>query len=138
MTACAGPISLFHVHLEPFPPTAALAEVTEFIRVYFPVDYSAEDQKTFHDNLVKFGSIVKRDWAECRGTAGGWAVEEVVDPKSSEKAKIYVCWIGWPSVESHMKYRETQSFKDNIHLLRGAKDMKNIEVVHVAMQEFKV
>lgn len=125
------------MHFEPFPPTPAFSEVTEFIRAYFPADYSAEDQKTFHENLKEFGSIVKRDWSECRGTAGGWVAEELEDPKSGEKSKVYVCLIGWPSVESHMKFRETQSFKDNISMLRGAKDLKNVVMVHVASTKFK-
>lgn len=138
MDLCESPLSLFHVHFEPFPPTSAFAEVTEFIRVYFPADYSSEDQNTFHEGMKKFGSIVQKDWPETRGTASGWVAEELEDPKTGEKAKVYVCLIGWPSVESHMKYRETQSFKDNIHLLRGGKDLKNVVMVHVASTEFKV
>ncbi|KAJ9611489.1 hypothetical protein H2200_004673 [Cladophialophora chaetospira] len=135
---CDTPPALFHVHFEPFPPTPAFSEVTEFIRVYFPADYSPEDQKAYHEGLKKFGSIVKRDWPETRGAASGWVAEELDDPKSGEKSKVYVVLIGWPSVESHMKYRETQSFKDNIHLLRGPKELKNVVMVHVASQQFKV
>ncbi|KIW70731.1 hypothetical protein PV04_02972 [Phialophora macrospora] len=134
---CDAPPSPFHVHFEPFPPTPAFTEVTEFLSVYFPADYSPEDQQTFHEGMKKFGSIVQRDWEECRGTAGGWVAEELEDPKTGEKAKVYVCLLGWPGVESHMKFRETQSFKDNVHLLRGAKDLKNVAVVHVASKEFK-
>jgi hypothetical protein len=134
---CEKPPHFYHVHFEPFPPTAAFAEVTEFIEAYFPADYSAEDQKTFHENLKKFGSIVKSNWEECRGTAGGWVAEELDDPKSGNKAKVYVCLIGWKSVDSHMRFRETQSFKDNIHLLRGGKDLKNVVMVHVAAKESK-
>lgn len=33
-------------------------------------------------------------------------------------------------MEDHLAFRETQAFKDNIHLLRGAKDLKHITVVH--------
>ncbi len=134
---CEAPPALYHVHFEPFPPAPAFSEVTEFIQIYFPADYSSEDQKAYHDSVKKFSSIAKRDWAEIRGTASGWVAEEVEDPKSAEKAKVYVVLIGWPSVESHMKYRETQSFKDNIHLLRGGKDLKNLAVVHVATKEVK-
>ncbi|EXJ66106.1 uncharacterized protein A1O5_10721 [Cladophialophora psammophila CBS 110553] len=137
VSICEGPPNLYHVHFEPFPPTAAFSEVTEFITIYFPANYSAEDQKTFHENMKKFGSIVQRDWEGCRGAAGGWVAEELEDPKTSEKAKVYVELIGWESVDSHMKFRETQSFRDNLHLLRGAKDLKNVVMVHVAAKEFK-
>jgi len=134
---CEKPLHLFHVGFEPFPPTAAFGGVTEYIQAYFPANYSPEDQKTFHEGMKRFGSAVERDWDECKGAAGGWAVEELDDPKSGDKAKVYVELISWPSVESHMKYRETQSFKDNIHLLRGGKDLKNVVMVHVAAKEFK-
>jgi hypothetical protein len=134
---CEGPPLLYHVHVEPAPPTRAFGEVTEFIQIYFPADYSPEDQKVFHENMKKFGGIVEDNWKECRGTAGGWVVEELEDPKSGSKAKVYVELIGWVSVDSHMRYRETQAFKDSIHLLRGAKDLKNLAVVHVEAKEFK-
>lgn len=87
--------------------------------------------------MIKFGGIVDKAWEGCRGSAGGWVAEELDLPGGSEKGKAYVMLIGWTSVDSHMKYRETQSFKDNIHLLRGAKDLKNLAVFHVAASEFK-
>jgi len=134
---CDGPLSLYHVHFEPFPPSVAFSEATEFITAYFPADYSSEDQQTFHDSMKKFGAIVKSAWEGCRGSVGGWVAEELEDPKTSEKAKAYIALIGWQSVQSHMDFRETQSFKDNIHVLRGAKDLKNVAVVHVEAKEFK-
>ncbi|KIW76231.1 hypothetical protein Z517_10977 [Fonsecaea pedrosoi CBS 271.37] len=137
VTQCEKPPSLYHVHFEPFPPSAAFSEVTEFITIYFPANYSAEDQKTFHENMKKFGVNVTRDWEGCRGAVGGWVAEELEDPKTSEKARAYVELIGWESVDSHMKYRETPSFKDNVPLLRGAKDLKNLAMVHVATKEVK-
>ncbi|OAL33337.1 hypothetical protein AYO20_07348 [Fonsecaea nubica] len=137
VTQCEKPPSLYHVHFEPFPPSAAFSEVTEFLTIYFPADYSAEDQKTFHENMKKFGVNVTRDWEGCRGAVGGWVAEELEDPKTSEKARAYVELIGWESVDSHMKYRETPSFKDNVPLLRGAKDLKNLAMVHVATKEVK-
>ncbi|KIX96646.1 uncharacterized protein Z520_07365 [Fonsecaea multimorphosa CBS 102226] len=137
VTQCTTPPDLYHVHFEPFPPSKAFSEVTEFLNIYFPADYSAEDQKTFHENMKKFGGVITSNWEGCRGTAGGWVAEEREDPKSGEKARVYVELIGWESVDSHMKFREQQAFKDNIHLLRGAKDLKNLVMVHVAAKEFK-
>ncbi len=128
---------LYHVHFSPHPPSLAFSEVTEFITAYFPTTYSAEDQKTFHDGMTKFGNAVTEVWKDCKGTTGGWVVEELDLPKSSEKAKAYVALLGWTSVDAHMAYRETQSFKDNVHLLRGAKDLKDVGMFHVVTTEFK-
>lgn len=136
-TLNGNPPNMYHVHFDPHPPSVAFSGVTEFLTAYFPTTYSAEDQKTFHENVKKFGSIVTDAWKDCKGTTGGWVVEEQDLPGSSEKAKAYVTLIGWTSVEAHLQYRETQSFKDNIYLLRGAKDLKNVVMFHVAASEFK-
>jgi hypothetical protein len=109
----------------------------EFIQVFFPVDYSEEDRNKFHEDIKTFAGIVEKNWSECKGIAGGWAAEEVTDPGSGEKARVYAGLISWPSVESHMKYRETDAFKDSIHLLRGAKGLKNVVMNHVNLTEFK-
>jgi len=38
-------------------------------------------------------------------------------------------------VQAHLDFRETQEFKANIHLLRGAKNVVAMEVFHVAFLE---
>lgn len=75
-----------------------------------------------------------------KGYAGGWVIEEVPNPKSDggknkDKVKAFAGAIGWQSVEAHLKFREHQAFKDNIHLLRGAKDLVGMDVFHVKFLE---
>jgi hypothetical protein len=131
MAFCEGPPALYHVHFDPPTPGPALTSATEFLRVYFPVDYSEADQKSFHEGMLTFGKIVKDNWQGCKDTRGGWAKEEVENPKSGEKSRLYVAVIGWENVQSHMDFRETSHFKDNVHYLRGAKDLQHVEMTHV-------
>ncbi|EXJ78459.1 hypothetical protein A1O1_08859 [Capronia coronata CBS 617.96] len=139
-TYLTGPPRLYHVHFDPHPPAVALVDdgpiATEFITVYFPPDYSAEDEKTFREvNMKNLLAAVAENAKGFKDSASGWVVEELDLPDGSGKAKVFVALAGWESVQAHLNFRETQSFKDNIHWLRGAKDLKTLAVFHVPAQE---
>ena len=130
------------MHFNEHPPNATLADTesataTEFITAYFPTDYSEADQKTFSENLDKFFAIVRPSTKDVVGGVHGWVEEELEIPDTKEKAKALVALIGWTSVQAHLDYRSTQTFKDNIHFLRGAKDLKHVRVFHVHTTEVK-
>lgn len=126
---------LVHAHYTPHPASAVLSAhvtpATEILTCYFPNDYSPSDQTAFDEVFKTFIAAVERDASSTHtASARGWIQEEVPVPGSSEKAKAYSALIGWRSVEDHMAYRETQSFKDHIGLLRNAKDLKRLAAVH--------
>ena len=103
--------------------------------IYFPSDYSQADQDKFVEDIKKLVKAVEDNAETYTGSAGGWVQEELPIPGTSEKGKAYAAFIGWTSVEAHMQFRETQAFKDNIHFLRGAKDLKKLTVVHTSGTE---
>lgn len=107
-----------------------VSPATEILLVHFPSNYSEADQKKFEDNVKELIGTIERDSGTYTASAGGWVVEELTIPATSEKSKAYLVLLGWQSVEAHLAHRETQSFKDNIHLLRKAKDLKHLQVVH--------
>jgi len=135
-----GP-SLHHVPFTPHPATAALSDTnapaTEVLTVTFPAAYSAADQSKFEADIKQLVGVIEAHADGYKGSAGGWSIEGVDSAKTSggDKAKTYVAVIGWQSVEHHLKFRERQEFKDNIHLLRGAKDMLGFDVFHVSFLE---
>ncbi|KIW20547.1 hypothetical protein PV08_01122 [Exophiala spinifera] len=135
-----GSMSMYHVGFDPHPPTPTLVgstpQVTEFITAYFPKDYSAENQRTFHEIMLAFGDVVSKTAKGFKASRGGFVREEVTDPKSSEPCLGYVTLIGWESVQAHLDYRETQAFKDNIVSMREAKDLRNVTVFHVDAKQF--
>jgi len=140
-TLLSGPPALYHAHFDPHPPPAALTDssslATETITLYFPPSYSSEDQKEVETNVQKLIDVIAKHADGYKASVGGWVEEELPLPGESEKAKAYVGLIAWVSVEAHLRFRETQVFKDNIHFLRGAKDLKTVRMVHVSFKEVK-
>lgn len=136
-----GRPSVFHVPLTPYLAKDALshrlAPVTEVLTAYFPTSYSHDDQQDAEADLKKLVAVIEATAEGYRGSAGGWCTEEMDIPGSDESGKAYITLIGWDSVEAHTSFRSTQSFKDNIHLLRRAKELKKSSVVHVPFVEFE-
>jgi len=137
LSLTAGPPSLHHVQFDVHPPSDGLklGGTTECLNIYFPADYSAEDKATFTSNITKFIDIVKATTPDVKAAVGGWGVEEVDIPGSDQKGTVYTALAAWTSVQKHLEYRETSDFKDNIHLLRGAKDVRGVKVFHVSTEE---
>ncbi|TVY28969.1 hypothetical protein LHYA1_G001638 [Lachnellula hyalina] len=148
-----------NVHLHHFTPSVfppgiiASAPVIEFATFY-------DTKPVFVGNVRKFEGVL--DQAKAKGDVdvdeylGGVWGEDVRSRRSEEKeglsadllppviediAKngasegkgraIRLC-LGWTSKEAHMKFRETQLFKDNIALLREG--VGSAEVHHVAFK----
>ena len=130
---------LYHAHLTPFPATEALSDrvspATEILMVYFPSDYSQADQDKFVEDFKRFVKAIEDNAKTYTASAGGWVVEDLTIPGTSEKGKAYAAFIGWTSMEDHMQFREAQAFKDNRHWLTDAKDLQHFEVVHYSGTE---
>jgi hypothetical protein len=131
-TFSGGPPRIIHVD---FKPEGALdkaitAPVTEVATFVFGPDGVPSG---FGAGVEKFGAAI-----EAGSIPGfliatyGFALEEVeIDGK---KGKAAVLAIGWDSVDAHMQFRETQTFKDNIHFLRDG--VAAAEMHHVQFLEF--
>lgn len=106
--------------------------MTEILTVYFPANYSATDQYEFEKSLKKFVAVLEENAPAHTGCTGGWVIGEIPLLGTSNKAKAYVACFGWQSMEAHLAFRETQSFKDNEHLLSRAKDLEHVQLVHIS------
>ena len=119
MSIVEGPLTMYHANLNPHPPSAAVSStsspVTECLTCYF----SSQDP-SFEKNFDKFVAAVSEDAEGVKAAAGGWLVEDVEHEKigSGKKGRAFVGFLGWESVEAHMKFRDTDAFNENIHLLR--------------------
>lgn len=135
----AGAPSLYHVPFDPHPPSDALTlgGATEVLRIFFPASYSDEDTKTFEARWAQFAQAITSDTPDVKAVSIGWAVEELTIPGTEDKAKVFQAVIGWTTMQHHLDYRSSQTFKDNIPLLRGAKDVKSVSVFHITTQEVK-
>lgn len=129
MTIVDGPLTMRHANLTPHPPTAALgttSPVTEVLTCFFEREVDGFQSK--FNQLVK---AVADNSEGFKAASGGWVLEDV--EYEGKKGKAYVGLVGWESVEAHMSFRETQAFKDNIHLLR--EDPLGMEVHHTKFVE---
>lgn len=95
---------------------AAGAAVTELATFHFD---GGADAAAFEGNAARFAETLTSSAAGLRDVSMGWAVEEVEHPElQGGKGKAFVLAIGWTGVDAHMAYRETEAFKDSVHLLR--------------------
>jgi len=129
-TLVSAPPHLHHITTKPFPPTIlGSAPVIEFATFY-------NIEPGFMSNVEKFVKVVEEAKGEgYLGVAYGETMEDVKKHADQGKddvkeGKAVVLLIGWKSKELHMKFRETDTFKENIHLLRektGGVEMVSFE-----------
>ena len=98
---------------------------------YFPSKFSSEERNSWYQNFRKFLEKAIVDAEGLVAEAHGWVVEEIT--YNSMKSNAFVLFMGWDSVEKHMAYRETTSFKESIHLVRDG--VRGLEAHHVKFSE---
>lgn len=115
-TIMSGPVEMRHAEFGAPIATPAVAPIVEIILWYFPKDV---DKTNVDTTLVNFIETIADNAEGFVGYTTGWVAEELEHEKIEGKAKAYAIAIGWESVEAHMAYRETQTFKDDIVKVRA-------------------
>ncbi|KAH6975198.1 hypothetical protein BKA56DRAFT_618715 [Ilyonectria sp. MPI-CAGE-AT-0026] len=127
-----------HVAVNPFPTEDVLdktrSPVTEVLLAYFPSDYSDDSRAVAKRRLEEFAGRGLKNSPDWRGISYGWSVENDVPVRGDESnsGALLVAFIGWPSLEAHQKFRETEAFKDNIGLLREIPGLTKLSAFHVS------
>jgi len=107
-----APPSLFHFQPDPYPPsvfgTALVVEVATFYKT----------ESYFLENVKQFVRDTKDAMDGGMGCVLGPVVEQIEKDPGAGTGKAVLLCLGWESKEAHMKYRETDSFSQNIGLLR--------------------
>ena len=120
------------IHVD-FNSAAALSDVlsapvTELITLNFdgqpPADYGEGADKLIQALEKEAVGLVAATWGQ---------THEVLD-SNGVKGNAVVAAVGWSSIESHMACRETEVFKEHIHLLRSTS--KGAEMHHIAAMKF--
>ncbi|GKT49488.1 uncharacterized protein ColSpa_09669 [Colletotrichum spaethianum] len=126
-----------HIAPTPWPPTIlAQAPVVEVLTLFFPADLSEGAKTALSAQMDEFKAKALDTSPDFQGISHGWSVENDV-PVTDEPGKtgnMLAAFIGWPSVEAHHKFRETEAFKENIGLLRDMKDVVKLAVFHVSCE----
>ncbi|CAF3478475.1 hypothetical protein FGSG_04575 [Fusarium graminearum PH-1] len=127
-----------HVVVNPFPPEDVLdkasSPVTEVLVAFFPSDYSPSARAAATHRLDKFTAQALKTSPDWRGISYGWSVENDVPIRGDESNSgvMLTAFIGWPSVDAHMKFRETEPFKENVSLVTGIEGMLKLDLFHVS------
>lgn len=112
----SGPVQMRHAEFRAPLATAAVAPIVELLTLYFP---DHVDRINVDTTLVEFIQTLVDNAKGFVGYTTGWVAEELEHEKIEGKARAYAVAIGWESLEAHMAYRDTQTFKDNIVKVRA-------------------
>lgn len=118
-----------HVALKPIPTVVLNSPVTEVMLAYFPADIPAEGKASkaaATARLEEFADKALSQCADIKGWSFGWGVED------GQKGNLLTLLIGWPSVQAHMKFRETEVFKENVGLITGMEGLDKTSMLHVS------
>ncbi|KAH7259526.1 uncharacterized protein BKA55DRAFT_562704 [Fusarium redolens] len=108
--------------------------VTEVLLAFFPADYDVASRATATRRLEEFTGVALKTSRDWRGISYGWSVENDVPIRGDEgkTGSMLAAFIGWPSIEAHQKFRETDDFKENIGLLREIPGLVKLAAFHVS------
>lgn len=130
MGIAAGRPDIIHADMVPEGAVAKAfaAPVTEIATFYF----GGEAPSDYLDKVLEFGKALEKEQPEGYLASGVGITHEEIE-KDGHKGKGAVLTIGWTSVDAHMKFRETETFKTGAPVLRNG--VKTANVVHVAMMK---
>ena len=99
---------------------------------YFALPVSKETESFVLDRVQKFFDVSSPISPTFKAYDGGWVLEEVEHKSLGEgkKGRAFVGFLGWDSVQEHMDFRETETFKEHIPLIRTMGHV-GIEMFHV-------
>ncbi|OQU97100.1 hypothetical protein CLAIMM_03091 [Cladophialophora immunda] len=131
----------FHTHLSPYPADQVLdhksAPVTELLTAYFPKDYGGAGQRKFQEGLEMLVANVRPKTSALLGFSGGWAVEDVIIPGTSDDGKAYLAVFGWWSMEARSDFVNSSVFEENRHFLDEADRLLCKDSVYWSGTRFK-
>lgn len=123
-----------HFDATPFPPSALKAPVTEVMLAYFPSNISSQTKAVIAQKIVQFKEQGLDKCSDVHAVNYGWGVENDFPIRGGEEGQtgsLFIALIGWPSIDAHMKFRDTDAFKESVGLLRGLPEMIKLTMFHV-------
>jgi hypothetical protein len=108
--------------------------VTEVLLAWFPSDIAQDAKDAATKRLQQFADACMSGSPGPQVINIGWGVENdipVRDGEEGQKGSLLTAMIGWPSIDAHMQFRETDTFKNNIHLLRGMEGVIKMTMFHI-------
>lgn len=129
-----------HVPFMPNRVTAHLAPVTEVLLAFFRPDISENGKKAAAARVEEFLEKAGGGFPELLSTNHGWLVENDLPVRGVEPAQegsLLMILCGWESIDSHMRFRETEAFKRHIALLTDMEGLIKLSETHVKFQSIE-
>ncbi|ROW01351.1 hypothetical protein VMCG_05888 [Cytospora schulzeri] len=126
-----------HIATNPYPPSALRSPVTEILLAWFPSDISPELKDANTKKLEQFAEMSLKACSDIQAINLGWGLENdflVRGGDEGEKGSMASMLIGWPSIDAHVRFRDTDAFKEAIPLVRGLEGKTKMTMFHVKAQ----
>lgn len=104
---------------------------------WFPSDMTPEVKDANTKKLEQFAKNGLEACSELQAIDLGWGLENdfpVRGGAEGERGNMVTMLLGWPSIDAHMRFRDSDAFKDSIHLIRSLELMKKLTMFHVKTQ----
>lgn len=101
---------------------------------YFASGISADSKAAAAGKIAQFKAQGLDKCADVQAANFGWSLETdfpLPGGEEGQKAAALTLLIGWPSIDAHMQFRETEAFKETVGLLRNLEGVLKITMCHV-------
>lgn len=105
---------------------------------YFPSNISSARKDTASSQFQEFVEKGLNKCSDVKAVSYGWGIENDFPVRGEEEGQIgsiLIAFIGWPSIDAHMKFRETAAFKENVDLITGMVGMSKLAMFHISCRD---
>ena len=128
---CAVPPTILYItpHASPLP--ALDSPATEVFVATFPPDASADAKAAWEPAMPTLLREGKAQEHGMRAEAGAWMAGGIPYSKvGPEGSTAWAHLVGWGNVAEHKAFRESDGFKEHVHLIRG-KGQSATDMFHI-------
>jgi hypothetical protein len=126
-----------HITMEKTEPLVLQSPVTEVMLAYFPSAISPAGKDKAAAQLQKFVEKSLENCSDVMAVSYGWGVENDFPVRGGEPGQLgslLTAFTGWPSIDAHRKFRETEAFKESVDLIRDMEEIVKLAMFHVRCQ----
>ena len=111
-----------------------LSPVTEIILAYFSSEISQTEKDVATAQLQQCIEMSFGSCSDIKNMSYGCGIENDFPVRGGGKGQtgsVIMAFFGWPSIDATMKFRETETFKEIVHLIRGMEGIVNLAVLRI-------
>jgi hypothetical protein len=126
-----------HIAMKKTEPLVLQSPVTEVMLVYFPSNISPAGKDKAAAQLQQFVEKSLENCSDVIAVSYGWGVENDFPVRGGEPGQsgsLLTAFIGWPSIDAHRKFRETEAFKESVDFVRDVEGIVKLAMFHISCQ----